>query len=313
MIGWTMIAYTPTDAAPLALPSCRSARILQAARFSVTPEEDSHAQRFRTHGPPSRVCSASHLSRQHARCRVGASLRRRATGTLSRPGTLAHPHWGGGYLATPDADPAWLYADVLVGIVPERDLNNGQPSAHPMWIAAAAPVMGEHMVHVGAGVGYYSAIMAHMVGSGGALTAVEFDRDLAARATSNLAHLPNAKALQGDGSLTAFAPADVIYVNAGASRPAEAWLDGLKDRGRLILPLTTKMNSSEPFNASVPPVPSSNHAARQRLRRRLHWRYCGVSLRRCAGRDFRAGPCRGFWEGRISRRQAAAPHGRYSR
>src|SRR5918992_853500 len=67
------------------------------------------------------------------------------------PGPWPILHWGGGYLATPDVDLAWLFADVLVGIVPERDLNNGQPSAHAMWIAAAAPAMGEHVVHVGAG------------------------------------------------------------------------------------------------------------------------------------------------------------------
>ena len=30
--------------------------------------------------------------------------------------------------------------------------------------------------------------------------------------------------------------ADVILVNAGATRPAERWLDGLRDGGRLILP-----------------------------------------------------------------------------
>jgi protein-L-isoaspartate(D-aspartate) O-methyltransferase len=160
--------------------------------------------------------------------------------------------WMGGYEPTPDADPSWLYADVLVGLVPIRGLNNGQPSGHARWIAAAAPTTGEHVVHVGAGVGYYSAIMAHMVGATGALTAIEFDPALAARAASNLAHLPNATVLQGDGSLTPFAPADVIYVNAGASKPADAWLDGLKDGGRLILPLTTKMNSSEPFNSSRP-------------------------------------------------------------
>jgi protein-L-isoaspartate O-methyltransferase len=35
-----------------------------------------------------------------------------------------------------------------------------------------------------------------------------------------------------------FEPADVIYVNAGATRPADAWLDRLKEGGRLILPLT---------------------------------------------------------------------------
>src|ERR1700736_5441791 len=37
---------------------------------------------------------------------------------------------------------------------------------------------------------------------------------------------------------SAFEPADVIYVNAGATRPADAWLDRLKEGGRLILPLT---------------------------------------------------------------------------
>lgn len=148
----------------------------------------------------------------------------------------------GGYLPTPDDDPAWLYWDILVGIIPERGLNNGQPSAHAAWIAAAAPAPGEHVVHVGAGVGYYSAIMAHMVGPSGVLTAIEFDTDLAARAAANLAHLLRVRVLQGDGSVTPFAPADVIYVNAGATRPAPAWLDGLRDGGRLILPLTTKLN-----------------------------------------------------------------------
>lgn len=150
--------------------------------------------------------------------------------------------WPGGYVRTPDADPAWLYADILVGISPERGLNNGQPSAHATWIAAAAPEPGEHVVHVGAGVGYYSAILAHMAGPAGALTAVEFDGDLAARAAANLAHLPNARVVHGDGGAVPLAPADVIYVNAGAARPAATWLDALKDGGRLLLPLTAASN-----------------------------------------------------------------------
>jgi hypothetical protein len=37
-----------------------------------------------------------------------------------------------------------------------------------------------------------------------------------------------------------FDTADVIYVNAGASRPTDTWLDRLNDAGRLILPLTVK-------------------------------------------------------------------------
>jgi protein-L-isoaspartate(D-aspartate) O-methyltransferase len=58
----------------------------------------------------------------------------------------------------PTRNPVYLYDDVVVGIIPERNLNNGQPSLHAALIASAAPRAGEHAVHVGAGVGYYTAI-----------------------------------------------------------------------------------------------------------------------------------------------------------
>jgi protein-L-isoaspartate(D-aspartate) O-methyltransferase len=150
-----------------------------------------------------------------------------------------------GYRKTPDADPAWLYSDILIGLVPERGLNNGQPSGHANWMAAAKVRPGERVVHVGAGVGYYSAILAHMAGPEGRLTAIEFDPALAERARANLASL-NATVICGDGSVAPFEPADVIYVNAGASKPADAWLDGLTEGGRLILPLTTNSNFTRP-------------------------------------------------------------------
>jgi hypothetical protein len=34
------------------------------------------------------------------------------------------------YVATPDADPVYLYTNDLVALVSERNLNNGQPSLH---------------------------------------------------------------------------------------------------------------------------------------------------------------------------------------
>ena len=80
-----------------------------------------------------------------------------------------------GYEATPDADPARLYCDDLFGIVAARGLNNGQPSLHALLISAATPRSSEHVVQIGAGVGYYTAILAHMVGENGRVTAVEFD------------------------------------------------------------------------------------------------------------------------------------------
>ena len=79
------------------------------------------------------------------------------------PGPWLMPRWSRRYVPTPSDDPVYLYQDALVGIVPERDLNNGQPSLHAMLIAAAASRPGQHVVHIGAGVGYYTAILAHMV------------------------------------------------------------------------------------------------------------------------------------------------------
>jgi protein-L-isoaspartate(D-aspartate) O-methyltransferase len=72
------------------------------------------------------------------------------------------------------------------------------------------------------------------------------------------------RVVQGDGTVVPFEPADVIYVNAGATRPAETWLDGLADRGRLILPLT----SNKGFIDNDPPVPVERRGAVFRIERR---------------------------------------------
>jgi protein-L-isoaspartate(D-aspartate) O-methyltransferase len=161
------------------------------------------------------------------------------------PGPWLMPRWSLRYVPTPSDDPVYLYQDALVGIVPDRNLNNGQPSLHAMLIAAGAPQPGEHVVHIGAGVGYYTAILAHTVGESGRVTAIEFDGGLAVRLSLNFARQPNVLALQGDGTQIEFDAADVIYVNAGATRPADIWLDRLNDGGRLILPLTSDQGFGE--------------------------------------------------------------------
>jgi protein-L-isoaspartate(D-aspartate) O-methyltransferase len=147
------------------------------------------------------------------------------------------------YRTTPSADPVYLYTDDLVGISPERQINNGQPALHATLLALADIRAGDHVVHVGAGAGYYSAIMAELVGTDGQVTAIEFASDLAQIAKRNLSGRANVRVVQGDGSVVAFDPADVIYVNAGATRPADNWLDRLKIGGRLMLPLTTDKGS----------------------------------------------------------------------
>jgi protein-L-isoaspartate(D-aspartate) O-methyltransferase len=167
-----------------------------------------------------------------------------AFSTVERERYLGLGPWpilrSGGYIPTPDADPVYLYSDVLIGIVPERGLNNGMPSYHMPLMASAGIRAGDHVVHIGAGLGYYTAIMAHLAGPTGRLTAIEFDAGLVTRAATNFSNAKNVHVLQGDGFSMPFDPADVIYVNAGVTHPADIWLDRLNEGGRLILPLTAK-------------------------------------------------------------------------
>jgi protein-L-isoaspartate(D-aspartate) O-methyltransferase len=98
--------------------------------------------------------------------------------------------------------------------VPDRRLNNGQPSLHAHLMHQASPAAGEHVVHVGTGTGYYTALLAHLVGPSGRVTGIEYDPDLAVRARANLAACKNVEIVEGDGTQVTFDAADVIYVNA---------------------------------------------------------------------------------------------------
>ncbi|MEA2909103.1 MAG: protein-L-isoaspartate(D-aspartate) O-methyltransferase [Bradyrhizobium sp.] len=181
------------------------------------------------------------------------------------PGPWPILRWLRDYVLTPDPDPVYLYTNDLVGIVPERRINNGQPSLHAHLIHQASPAAGEHVVHVGTGTGYYTAILAHLAGRSGRVTGIEYDSELAARARANLAPHPNVEIVEGDGALVSFDEADVIYVNAGCTRPAQNWLDRLADGGRLILPMT----SDQGFGASAPERMASAGAV-FRIERRGH-------------------------------------------
>jgi protein-L-isoaspartate(D-aspartate) O-methyltransferase len=70
------------------------------------------------------------------------------------------------------------------------------------------------------------------------VTGIEYEPELAARAKTNFPAWPNVDIVEGDGALVSFDTADVIYVNAGCTRPVESWLERLADGGRLILPMT---------------------------------------------------------------------------
>ena len=144
-----------------------------------------------------------------------------------------------GYWRTRDDHPRHLYNDVLVGIFPERGLNNGLPSALALWFENLDLKRGERVVHIGCGTGYYSAILAHVVGPAGHVTAVEINDELAERARQNLAHLRHVEVLHADGSNFDLSAADVVFVNAGATHPPRPWLETLRSGARFMFPMIT--------------------------------------------------------------------------
>lgn len=151
---------------------------------------------------------------------------------------LARPLLGS-YRITPDNNPKHLYQNVLVAIDPSRNLNNGQPSGIAFWLDALGLRLADHVLHVGCGVGYYTAIIAEVVGAAGYVVGIEIDAALALRARENLAYFDHVEVVHGDGGAHILPPFDAIFINAGASHPRVVWLDSLKLGGRLILPLTT--------------------------------------------------------------------------
>jgi protein-L-isoaspartate(D-aspartate) O-methyltransferase len=135
------------------------------------------------------------------------------------PWNIKSPMRMGDYWTTADADPRHVYHDTLIALDAARRINNGQPS---LWIAVFDELglaAGDHVLHLGCGTGYYSAIAAELVGITGTVTAIEIDAILAGRARLALASWPQVSVLNTDGSRAALDPADSIIVSAGATHP----------------------------------------------------------------------------------------------
>jgi protein-L-isoaspartate(D-aspartate) O-methyltransferase len=150
------------------------------------------------------------------------------------------------YRATPDADPRHLYHNVLVAIDASRHLNNGQPGFLAFLIDALELEEGEHVVHVGCGTGYYTAILAEVVGPNGHVTAIEIDPELATRARSNLSYLHHVEVIEADGGGYDPGPSDATLINAGSTHPRSVWLDTLRLGGRLLVLLTATKEANGP-------------------------------------------------------------------
>lgn len=150
---------------------------------------------------------------------------------------VVHPWRGRGEsrrFVTPDKDPSHLYTNSLVALDSHR--NNGEPFLHAAWIGRVKPEPGEIVTHIGAGTGYYTAILSRLVMPRGEVFAYEIDAKLAGRAIANLKSYDNVTIGHADGVTAELPPSDIIYVNAGAVAPPVAWLKALRPGGRLIFP-----------------------------------------------------------------------------
>jgi protein-L-isoaspartate(D-aspartate) O-methyltransferase len=97
------------------------------------------------------------------------------------------------------------------------------------------------VLHIGTGLGYYTALMASCAGPRGRVVAVEVDDDLAARARANLGGFATVDVRHGDAAASLGETFDAILVNAGVTHPLPWWLDDLAPGGRMVLPITATM------------------------------------------------------------------------
>lgn len=173
---------------------------------------------------------------------VGNKRLQHAFATVPRERFLGEDTWQiltpwDGYRNLPENDPALIYQDVVIGLAADHGINNGSPVLHARWLNAMQPNAGEVLAHIGAGTGYYTSILAELVGPQGKVLAVECDEDLIVRLKRNVAATANIETICADGACQPEYPVDCVYVNFCVSRPASRWLENLRPGGRLVMPL----------------------------------------------------------------------------
>ena len=177
-------------------------------------------------------------------CHLGSESVVAAFGSVPRERFAGKGPWrilhqgGDGYWSTPDAEPHWLYHNVLIALDEKRRLNIGEPSLWAFHFDRIGLRLGERVLQLGAGSGYYTAILAELVGPNGRVDALEIDEGLAQLAQRNLEGWPTAQVRCADASRPIEGRWDVIVAFAGATRPLDWWLDALDSGGRLLLPMT---------------------------------------------------------------------------
>ena len=129
-------------------------------------------------------------------------------------------------------------------------IGHGQTSSQPRTVEAMLRLLGvlpgHHVLDVGAGSGWTTALLAHLTGPSGSVVGVELVPDLAAWGASNLAGTTFGwasirPATPGVLGVPEEAPYDRILVSAEATSMPGALVDQLGDGGRMVLPVRGTM------------------------------------------------------------------------
>jgi len=135
-------------------------------------------------------------------------------------------------------DPAIIYQDMGIGLA--EGIPTGLPSLHARFLDMLQPMSGECVMQVGAGSGYFTAILAELVGETGRVIAYEINASLATRAERNLKPWPWVSVESRSGITSTDDPVDLVYVNAGVQELPTAWVYALRPGGRLLFPLVAE-------------------------------------------------------------------------
>lgn len=123
---------------------------------------------------------------------------------------------------------------------------NSQPTTVANMLRLLAPEPGEHVLDLGAGSGWSTALLGHLVGERGRVIGVELEPELTRRAQRALAgyRMDWAEVRQADPTALGApqeAPFDRILVSAGAEHLPEELIDQLAEGGVMVIPVSSEM------------------------------------------------------------------------